>query len=93
MKAKFTFTPQSDFINFVDSFGYDDVKLDELKSKLKSLEVYTNSYSSLLQINDDLTTVHKVRGEEYKKIELEITKILCSKNPKLYFEKWLEFNG
>ncbi len=92
MNAKFTFTPQNDFIEFIDSFGYDDDRLNELKEKIKSNSgVYTNSYYSPNDMRNDLTKVLTERGENHYKIKSEIMEILRSKNPPLFFEKYLDY--
>ncbi len=90
MKAKFTFTPQDDFIEFVDSFGYNDPKLEKLKDKLKANESsYTNSYSDFEAMEKDLDNV--LRCEAHRKLSSEIKEILCSKNPILFFEKYEKY--
>ena len=91
MKAEFTFTPQDDLIEFVDSFGYSDPKLEELKEKLKANQSYTNSYSDPQAMREDLTKVSRERSESYRKIYSEIMEILRSKNPILFSEKYEKY--
>lgn len=91
MAAKFTFTSQDDLIEFVDSFGYNDPKLEELKDKLKANESYTNSYSDPQSMGRDLTNVLRERSELHRKMYSEIMKILSSKNPILFFEKYEKY--
>ena len=63
MDIEVTFTSQDHLIEFVDSFGYNDPKLEELKDKLKANESYTNSYSDPRAIREDLTKVSRERSE------------------------------
>ena len=91
MKTKITFTPQDDLIEFVDSFGYNDPKLEELKDKLKANQSYTNPYSDPHAMRKDLTNVLRERSESHRKMYSEIMEILCSKNPILFFEKYEKY--
>ena len=92
MEAKFTFTPQDDFIEFVDSFGYNDPKLEKLKDKLKANgSSYTNSYSDPQAMGEDLTNVLRKRRELHWKLSSEIKEILRNKNPTLFSERYKKY--
>ena len=88
MESKITFTPQDAFIEFIDSFGYNDPKLEELKDKLKANESYTNSYSDPQAVREDHIRVLRERSESHRKIYSEIMEILRDKNPILFFQKY-----
>lgn len=92
MNVKLTFTHQNDFLEFVDNFGYDDDRLNELIEEIKiNNSPYTNSYSSLDDMRRDQEKILKERCENYYKLTAEVMEILKNKNPSLFVEKYNDY--
>ncbi len=84
MKIKVNFTPQKDFIDFVESFNISDPILDDLINKLTRYPTYEGEHRT----SSEAVRAAYNQLDEYERIRSEILKLLLRKKPIEYLRKY-----